>query len=128
MVATAMREFDDVASGFAACLLSGTPFPFVVRSSTDFHAATLEAVRASMRLEQVVTGYRDDDGYVDHVKQTGREALAGWDDGVEAGRREASGEAAAERERRVAAGEAAEPPPVQAFNGASRAWQLFSSS
>jgi len=66
-----------------------------VRNCLDFKTITSAVLRASLRLEREVTGYRDDDGYTDHVKQSGVSALAAWD---------------AEAACHAALGEAPEPP------------------
>lgn len=87
-----IREFLSLAEGYAACEAAAAAFPFVVRSCRDFAPATSAAIRSSLRLEREVTGFRDIAGYCDHVKQSGLEALASWDAGVEAARREDAGE------------------------------------
>jgi hypothetical protein len=63
-----------------ASLAQAVAFPFVVRACADFAATASEAaVRAQLQLEQDVKGYRDDDGYYDHVHSSGAAALAAWD-------------------------------------------------
>ena len=75
-----MREFGTLSLGYAACELEAAPFPFVVRRCADFGGSCSEAaIRDALRAEPEVTGYRDDAGYTDHVRQAGRDALASFD-------------------------------------------------
>ena len=76
-----MREFATLALGYAACEAEACAFPFVVRACADFaRCASEAAVRAQLRLEPEVRGYRDVGGYTEHVVTTGSAALAGFDD------------------------------------------------
>lgn len=75
-----IREFATLTAGYAACESEPRAFPFVVRRCAAFAAVASEAaVRSHLRLEALVTGYRDDGGYTDHVRATGAAALAAWE-------------------------------------------------
>jgi hypothetical protein len=80
-----MREFESLSLGYAACEAEAVAFPFVVRRCADFGATASEAaVRAQLRLEADVRGYREEDGVTERVHYTGRAALAAFDDGAAA--------------------------------------------
>jgi hypothetical protein len=76
-----VREFADVAAGYAACALVGS-FPFIVRGHTGTSKSPTSsfpsevAITLQVRLERALKGYSA--GLT--VVSPGREALAAWDD------------------------------------------------